>query len=67
MKSDEKLIPVRDAHRFDESGLSEYLQYNLKGYTDPLNVQQFEGGTVESDISDQLRRKKIRPSQKASR
>ena len=43
MKSDEKLIPVRDAHRFDESALSEYLKNNLEGYTDPLKVQQFEG------------------------
>jgi len=44
MKSDEKLIPIRDAHRFDENALSEYLQNKLQGYTDPLNVQQFEGG-----------------------
>jgi aminoglycoside phosphotransferase (APT) family kinase protein len=44
MKSDEKLIPVRDAHRFDESVLGEYLQNKLEGYTGPLNVQQFEGG-----------------------
>jgi len=44
MKSDEKLIPVRDAHRFDESALGEYLQNKLEGYTGPLNVQQFEGG-----------------------
>ena len=44
MKSDEKLIPIRDAHRFDESALSEYLQDKLEGYKGPLNVQQFEGG-----------------------
>ena len=44
MKSDEKLIPVRDAHRFDESVLGEYLQNKLEGCTGPLNVQQFEGG-----------------------
>ncbi len=44
MKSDEKLIPVRDAHRFDETALSEYLQNKLEGSTGPLNVQQFEGG-----------------------
>ena len=44
MKSDEKLIPVRDAHRFDENALGEYLQDKLEGYTGPLNVQQFEGG-----------------------
>ena len=44
MKSDEKLIPVRDAHRFDESALGEYLQNRLEDFTGPLNVQQFEGG-----------------------
>ena len=44
MKSDEKLIPVRDAHRFNESALSEYLQNKMEGYTGPLAVQQFEGG-----------------------
>jgi aminoglycoside phosphotransferase (APT) family kinase protein len=44
MKSDEKLIPVRNAHRFDESALGEYLQSKLEGYASPLNVRQFEGG-----------------------
>jgi aminoglycoside phosphotransferase (APT) family kinase protein len=44
MKSDEKLIPIREAHRFDENALSEYLQNKLQGYTGPLKVQQFEGG-----------------------
>jgi len=44
MKSDEKLIPVRDVHRFNESALSEYLQNKMEGYTGPLAVQQFEGG-----------------------
>jgi aminoglycoside phosphotransferase (APT) family kinase protein len=44
MKSDEKLIPIRDAHRFDESALGEYLQDKLEGYTGPLIVRQFEGG-----------------------
>jgi aminoglycoside phosphotransferase (APT) family kinase protein len=44
MKSDEKLIPIRDAHRFDEGALGEYLQDKLEGYTGPLIVRQFEGG-----------------------
>ena len=44
MKSDEKLIPVRPAHRFNEEALAEYLQKNLEGYTGPLRVRQFEGG-----------------------
>jgi aminoglycoside phosphotransferase (APT) family kinase protein len=44
MISDEKLIPVRDAHRFNENALDEYLQNKLEEYTGPLNIQQFEGG-----------------------
>jgi aminoglycoside phosphotransferase (APT) family kinase protein len=44
MKTDAKLTPVRDAHRFDESALDEYLKLNLEGYAGPLNVEQFEGG-----------------------
>ena len=44
MKTDAKLTPVRDAHRFDENALNDYLKNNLEGYAGPLNVQQFEGG-----------------------
>jgi len=44
MKTDAKLTPVRDAHRFDENALSEYLKNYLEGYAGSLNVQQFEGG-----------------------
>ncbi len=44
MKTDAKLTEVREAHRFDENALDDYLKYNLAGYAGPLNVQQFEGG-----------------------
>jgi aminoglycoside phosphotransferase (APT) family kinase protein len=44
MKTDAKLTPVREAHRFDEKALDEYLKHNLPGYAGALNVQQFEGG-----------------------
>ena len=44
MKSDEKLIPVRDAHRFDENKLAEYLSTHLARFEGPIEVQQFEGG-----------------------
>ena len=44
MKTDVKLTPVRDAHRFDESALDEYLKNNLEDYSGSLTVQQFEGG-----------------------
>ncbi len=44
MKTDAKLTPVREAHRFDEKALDEYLKHNLAGYAGALNIQQFEGG-----------------------
>jgi aminoglycoside phosphotransferase (APT) family kinase protein len=44
VKSDEKLIPIRGAHRFDERALGEYLQNKLERYAGPLIVRQFEGG-----------------------
>ncbi len=44
MKTCAKLTPVRDAHRFDENALDEYLKINLEEYTGPPKVQQFEGG-----------------------
>ena len=44
MKSDEKLIPVRDAHHFDEDRLAEYLAAHPAGFEGPLKVLQFEGG-----------------------
>ncbi|MBW2427773.1 MAG: phosphotransferase [Deltaproteobacteria bacterium] len=44
MKTCAKLTPVRDAHRFDENALDEYLKINLEEYSGPPKVQQFEGG-----------------------
>jgi aminoglycoside phosphotransferase (APT) family kinase protein len=44
MKNEAILTPVRDAHRFDENVLSEYLAANLPGFKQPLKVDQFEGG-----------------------
>ena len=44
MKTDAKLTPVREAHRFDENALDEYLKNNLEWYAGSLKVQQFEGG-----------------------
>ncbi|CAB1062132.1 acyl-CoA dehydrogenase, putative phosphotransferase [Olavius sp. associated proteobacterium Delta 1] len=44
MKTDAKLTPVREAHRFDENALDDYLKNNLAGYAGSLKVQQFEGG-----------------------
>ncbi|MDJ0789638.1 MAG: phosphotransferase [Myxococcota bacterium] len=39
-----ELTPVRDAHRFDEAALAEYLAKEVPGLSGPLRVQQFEGG-----------------------
>ncbi|UCF92157.1 MAG: phosphotransferase [Desulfobacterales bacterium] len=44
MSNDEKIIPVRDGHRFDEGALAEYLKARLEGLDGPLIVLQFEGG-----------------------
>ena len=39
-----ELVPVREAHRFDEAELAAYLRRELPGFRGPLRVQQFEGG-----------------------
>lgn len=39
------LTPVRDAHRFDEAGLSRYLQRELPGFHGDLQIQQYVGGS----------------------
>jgi aminoglycoside phosphotransferase (APT) family kinase protein len=40
----EQLGPVREAHRFDEAALAQYLQANLPDAGRLIGVQQFEGG-----------------------
>ncbi len=40
----DSLRPVRDAHRFDEARLADYLSGRLPGFAPPLAVRQFEGG-----------------------
>jgi aminoglycoside phosphotransferase (APT) family kinase protein len=42
--SDVALTPVREAHRFDEAALADYLAASVAGYEGPLTVRQFEGG-----------------------
>jgi aminoglycoside phosphotransferase (APT) family kinase protein len=44
MKTEAKLTPVRDAHRFDEVALVEYLKVYLDDFCRPLTVLQFEHG-----------------------
>jgi aminoglycoside phosphotransferase (APT) family kinase protein len=38
------LTPVRDAHKFDEQALTNYLEQHVDGFKGPLEVLQFEGG-----------------------
>jgi aminoglycoside phosphotransferase (APT) family kinase protein len=40
----ENLTPVREAHRFDEARLADYMKGNVDGFRGPLEVLQFEGG-----------------------
>ncbi|QIG81057.1 phosphotransferase [Stakelama tenebrarum] len=35
---------VREAHRFDEARLAEWMAANVEGYAGPLTVTQFKGG-----------------------
>lgn len=39
------LIPVRDAHGFDEAALARYLARHLEGFRGDLRLQQFVGGS----------------------
>jgi len=39
-----ELTRVRDAHRFDQAALAEYLGEHLPGFSGDLSVRQFEGG-----------------------
>ncbi len=35
---------VREAHRFDEARLEEYMRSHVEGYAGPLEVREFKGG-----------------------
>ena len=44
MQDSPELTPVREAHRFDEAAVAEYLSKHLPGFSGTLSVRQFEGG-----------------------
>ena len=44
MSDNNEVIPVREAHKFDEGKFVEYLKSNLDGFSGPLTINQFEGG-----------------------
>ena len=43
-QEDTGLIPVRDAHRFDEVALADFLRGKIDGANAPMTVRQFHGG-----------------------
>ncbi len=50
-EQDAGLIPVRDAHRFNEDALASYLRGRLDGAGKPLTVRQFHGGQSNGNIA----------------
>ncbi len=44
MADDAEVTAVREAHKFNEGSLVEYMEKNVDGYKGPLTVRQFEGG-----------------------
>ncbi len=42
--SDTQLTQVREAHRFDEQALDDYLSEHVPGFAGNLSIEQFEGG-----------------------
>ncbi len=42
--SDVELTPIREAHKFDQTALENYLISNVDGFAGPLEIKQFEGG-----------------------
>ncbi len=44
MSDQPNLTPVRDAHKFEEHALADYMAKHVEGFQGPLEIQQFEGG-----------------------
>lgn len=44
MEQPKGLMPVREAHRFDETALTTYLRRSLPDFKGPMSVSQFKGG-----------------------
>lgn len=44
MSDNSDVIPVREAHKFDEGKFVAYLKEHVDGFTGPLTINQFEGG-----------------------
>ena len=42
--SDVELTPVREAHKFDDQALEQYLLAHVEGFQGPMEIKQFEGG-----------------------
>ena len=44
MSDTPELTEVREAHRFDQQALFDYLQINVEDFEGPVGIRQFEGG-----------------------
>lgn len=44
MSSAEEIVPIREAHRFDETALADYLRRELEGFSGEMTVRQFRYG-----------------------
>ncbi|MFT6558114.1 phosphotransferase [Sneathiella sp.] len=44
MSDNADVIPVREAHKFDEGKFIDYLNEHVEGFSGPLTINQFEGG-----------------------
>ncbi len=42
--SDVEITAVREAHKFDEAALANYMETHVDGYQGPVDIKQFEGG-----------------------
>ena len=66
MKTDAKLTPVREAHRFDENALDLYLKNNLKGYAGSLKRAAIRRRSIQSDLPSDCRRHRICDAQETA-
>lgn len=57
-RSTDETQAVRDAHRFDEGKLDDYLSANFEGFAGPLVVRQFPGGLSNPTYLLETRRTK---------
>ena len=60
-----QLGAVTERHGFDQHKLAAYLVNTLPGFQGPLEVQQFQGRAVESDLSAENSERELRDAEQA--